>query len=35
MEIFALTDIERFELVAAVNDSLNTNPSNSNTSSDG
>ena len=35
VEIFALTDIERFELVAAVNDSLNANPSDSNTSSNG
>ena len=35
VEILALTDIKRFELVATVNDSLNANPSHSNASSDG
>lgn len=34
VEILALTDIERFELVTTVNDSLDSDPSNSNTSSD-
>ena len=35
VEILALADIKRFELVASVHDSLNPNPSNPNTSSDG
>lgn len=35
VEILALTDIKRFELVATVNNSLNADPSNSNTSTDG
>ena len=35
VEIFALTDIKRFELVATVNNSLDADPGDSNTSSDG
>lgn len=34
VEILALTDIKRFKLVASINDGLNANPSDSNTSSD-